>query len=89
MPNWEYLILHRNINSEFKGFPTSLVVTYFWDDDPKDSRSTQERLNALGQDGWELVSAYPTALYQGQAWAGMTTSISYILKRSLETKSAG
>ena len=77
MTKWEYMTLTRRI-VKYPGFGSSDVI-YRWDDgNPKD---WDELLNELGEQGWELVSAYPQASSGGEAWAGVTDRIILIFKR--------
>jgi hypothetical protein len=57
MQKWEYLKLESNIKNRgvFGNNPT-----YAWEDDKSNPMSFQERLNFLGNEGWELVSSFPT-----------------------------
>jgi len=47
MQKWEYMTL--SLLPDDKQIPQ-------WTDAPEDSRSASERLNELGEEGWELVS---------------------------------
>ncbi len=38
-------------------------------------------LKQLGEDGWELIAAYPLVSVMGDAFAGITTEVDYIFKR--------
>lgn len=51
-PTWEY----KMISVEAKG----------WLGDKLDFQSFTDHLNALGRDGWELVSIFDTSNMQGQ-----------------------
>ncbi|WP_442958347.1 DUF4177 domain-containing protein [Povalibacter sp.] len=44
-------------------------------------RSSEERLNAMGQEGWELVQAVTASHPDSSAWAGLTNALHYIFKR--------
>jgi hypothetical protein len=48
-----------------------------------DAAVVQEHLNALGRDGWELASSFPTA-----AMDGLTRSVSLIFKRAISLRPA-
>ncbi|HEX5838259.1 MAG TPA: hypothetical protein VFY26_10555 [Anaerolineales bacterium] len=66
MQNWEYMVLQLVMNEK-----ENLV----WLDAPEDSRSIADRLNALGTQGWELVSVDTNSL------SGVTIRTIYYLKR--------
>ena len=72
MAKWEYITLTRNIIylSEVK---------YEWSD--KNKIGFDERLNDLGEQGWELVSAFPESSNSIMS-EGTTTRIKLIFKRS-------
>jgi hypothetical protein len=86
MQKWEYMVLERLMDTKqhIRLTKTFLSISSSWLDDPNDSRSMSERLNALGQDGWDLISAYPKAQISGDAWSGVTSSQILILKRPKE-----
>ena len=67
MQKWEYLALVQQWNIGEKRF--------YWGDDENDNRNTAERLNALGQEGWELVSGF--------ASGSMGVQFNYLLKRPI------
>jgi hypothetical protein len=48
MQKWEYLIVAHLMDEKTREF--------HWHDDENDNRSKTERLNALGEEGWELVT---------------------------------
>jgi hypothetical protein len=88
MPNYEYLLLSRRVSYTLKPGvvkQSTLETKWFWEDVPEDSRTMQERLNALGKEGWELVSAFPLAQRSGEGWSGMTSCVDLILKRTVES----
>ena len=66
---WEYMTL--SLLPDEKQVPQ-------WTDAPEDSRSASERLNELGEDGWELVSVAQ------HIEVGDKRSTVYWLKRSVE-----
>jgi hypothetical protein len=75
MQKWEYKIIIRMFN---KG-------KYEWSNPPNEKRSYEEFLNALGQEGWELISTLPVSV-PNQAWdAGATKAIHYLLKRPVSS----
>lgn len=41
-------------------------------------------LHKMGEEGWELVSAYPVSNIQAQGFAGLTTMVNYVFKRPKE-----
>ena len=63
---WEYKI----ISPEVKGLVDREV-------DPK----TQQLLNTLGNDGWELVSMAPLAGNTVVAWGAVSVNFVFVLKR--------
>ena len=65
MEKWEYKI----INIEIKGWVNKQI-------DPK----TEQLLNELGNDGWELVSIAPIGGGVG-GWGAETSSFAFIFKR--------
>lgn len=69
MQNWEYMVLQLVMNDK-----ENLV----WLDAPEDGRSIADRLNDLGTQGWELVSADTNSL------SGVTIRTIYYLKRPVE-----
>jgi len=57
MQKWEYLKLEHRLK------PHGIFVSepaYYWEDDKTNPMSFQERLNFLGDQGWELISNFPT-----------------------------
>lgn len=70
MQKWEYRVLVRHYESSGKTD---------WAD--KDKRKGEERLNAMGQEGWELVQVVPIHHAESSAWSGLTTHLQYIFKR--------
>ena len=78
MQKWEYLRL-INERSEDDNL-------FYWLDMPEKSTKLlppEERLTALGQQGWELVSVLPTSTWSGERMSGYTTRTTYWLKRSI------
>jgi len=51
MKKWEYTLLIQLWDNEKRRF--------YWADHESDPRSSQERVDALAQEGWETVSAFP------------------------------
>lgn len=71
MGKWEYRALVR------LAIPTrGDWLAYKWQHDEKDARSSEELLNALGSEGWELVTA--TCVPSGNGPGG---HLHYLLKR--------
>jgi hypothetical protein len=71
MQKWEYFVLVRSqLNGQWR-----------WAEDNKDNRSSNEVLNDLGKQGWELVST-PTMLASLYGNVGSTV-MQYIFKRPL------
>jgi hypothetical protein len=66
MQKWEYMIFAQSRDNQTK-------MTY-WDDDKTDQRGAKDRLNDLGDEGWELAAVYPLT----------PTDFVYILKRPKE-----
>ena len=50
MQKWEYMIIVQAWNN--------IEQKFYWGDDMTDERNPTDRLNALGQEGWELVSTF-------------------------------
>ena len=67
MKKWEYLLLVQLWDHEKQRF--------YWADHETDSRDSQERLEALAQEGWETLSAFPCG--------ARATQQNYLLKRSV------
>lgn len=72
MQKWEYQILQLIYDDEGNDFT--------WKDTREETakHKRSERLNELGQDGWELVNV------QNIQVAGTTRAIDYFLKRPIE-----
>jgi hypothetical protein len=68
MQKWEYMTL--SLLPDEKNVPQ-------WTDAPEDNRTASERLNELGEEGWELVSV-------AQHVEGKTYRTVYWLKRSVD-----
>lgn len=51
MKKWEYRLLVALWDHD-KG-------RFYWADNERDQRNSQERLEALAQEGWETVSSFP------------------------------
>jgi hypothetical protein len=70
MQKWEYFAIVQSWDDEEKKFR--------WGDDLTDERNVTERLNALGQEGWEVVAAYAST-------SGMQRDYyNYLLKRPIK-----
>jgi Domain of unknown function (DUF4177) len=67
MQKWEYQVVVRVL----------VDTKYQWADE-KDKRSPGEMLNALGEEGWELVAAHAALAYLGTK---TVSHVHYILKR--------
>ena len=78
MQKWEHYVL--TMRNRFEGGFHPKVDQY-WDDNPKDQRGLSDRLTTLGQEGWELVAAYPESMGTTTFSAGQTTSVTFVLKR--------
>jgi hypothetical protein len=70
MNRWEYRVLVRGFDKN---------DNYIWTD--KDQRSSEERLNAMGLEGWELIEVVTVSRPDASSWAGLTTGLHYIFKR--------
>ncbi len=70
MQKWEYRVLLRGYDK--KG-------DYIWGD--KDTSSSEECLNEMGRDGWELVEVVTVSRPGSDNWGGLTTGLHYIFKR--------
>ena len=86
MQKWEYLTLTRSIDYVYKpgilpGIGDSGGFNYNWSDDNK--MGWDARLKSIGDQGWELVQAFPVSIGLGDS--GRTTSIYLIFKRSIES----
>ena len=66
MMKWEYMTL-------------VLAAKGFWLGGSIDGEKLNERLNELGEEGWELVSMFDTNMAQGQ-----TRDVFAVLKRPLQ-----
>jgi hypothetical protein len=71
MQKWEYLTktAHRTIRAK----------DWEWN-------SWQDAVdtNKLGEEGWELVCAYPVSSMVRDQFAGLTTEVVYIFKRAIQ-----
>jgi len=47
------------------------------------SNDTEEDLDALGKEGWELVSVSPITANMGTSWGGTTASFVFFFKRKI------
>ena len=70
MTSWDYRVLVRGFDKK---------DNFVWVDE--DPRSGEERLNAMGADGWELVQVLTISRPGSSGWAGLTTAMHYIFKR--------
>lgn len=70
MEKWEYAIIF----SEVKGWINSKL-------DPE----TQNRMNILGNSGWELVSFTPMSGNNTTAWGAATSNFILVFKRQIKT----
>lgn len=82
---WEYMALELQCQ---RG-PLGGIMRWYWTDmpntyySPEERLSALDRLQALGEDGWELVSATPLSLeYGAGGLAGITSAVEYTLKRA-------
>lgn len=82
---WEYMALELQCH---RG-PLGGIIRWHWTDMPDahygaDERlAALDRLQALGEDGWELVSVTPLSLdYGAGGLSGITSAIEYTLKRA-------
>lgn len=73
MQRWDYKVVVRAYTVNGGG-----QINFTWPHDPKDKRNGEEVLQALGQEGWELVSmtTIPTPYPTG--------AVHYTLKRPLQ-----
>jgi hypothetical protein len=69
MQKWEYKTLQLAMNEK---------ENLIWFDAEDDQRSVKDRLNELGEEGWELVSVDTRSL------SGVTIGTVYYLKRPVE-----
>jgi len=67
MQKWEYVTLTQIYNRDDE--------KYFWTDDDADERGAIQRLNEVGQEGWELVAVHSPRHF------GSTGGNLYFLKR--------
>jgi len=80
---WEYLYLARRIDYKYGGLLAAGLFEISWGDG--DEMGFEERLNYLGDQGWEVVSIYPICLMHGGSTnTSDTTSIGVVLKRPKE-----
>ena len=68
MNKWEYQLLVELWDFEKQEF--------YWADNKTDQRNSGERLNALKQEGWEVISSFPSGM--------IGTQHNYLLKRPCE-----
>jgi hypothetical protein len=79
MQKWEFLRLINERNED--------DTLFYWQDLPEVSTRElppQERLNQFGQEGWELITVFPSSTWSGERMAGYTTRTTYWLKRALQ-----
>lgn len=69
MTTWEYHVIHTNIRLQFKEIWTAKI---------KDEATGWEMIQQLGQEGWEMVSAFPL-----QSPEGGTISVAWVFKRPI------
>jgi len=69
MTAWEYRIEHTSIRMSFQDLYTARA---------REDASSWERIQRLGLEGWEMVSAIPLASAEGASVA-----IAWVFKRSL------
>jgi len=67
MQKWEYKIIKPNVEG--------------WISAKMDSEKSEELLNNLGIDGWELISVLP--LTEQSGWGSRTGQVLLILKRKI------
>lgn len=82
---WEYMALELQCQ---RG-PLGGIMHWYWQDIPDTRYSVEGRLSALdrlqmlGEEGWELVSVTPLSLdYGAGGLAGLTSTIEYAFKRT-------
>ena len=68
MKKWKYELLVQLWDHEKQQF--------YWADHETDPRDSQERLEALAQEGWVILSAFPCG--------GRVTQHNYLLRRPLD-----
>lgn len=74
MQKWEYL------TQQYACKTSGLVsVSFKWD-----WKEINSNLVSLGEQGWELVSAYPLAHLAGLGYSGSTSRVVFIFKRPIE-----
>jgi hypothetical protein len=78
MQQWEYVFLTRHI---IYGGIFTTREEWYWADEKSNRMSAEERLNRMGDLGWELVAAVPASNFGGLQFAGKTTAFTFILKR--------
>lgn len=71
MSKWEYQVLNQS-----RKFEGALVGAKFGEWAPTID------LTRIGSDGWELVTVIPTSSHDGSAYAGNTTELQWVFKRS-------
>jgi hypothetical protein len=79
MQKWEFLRLINERNED--------DTLFYWQDLPEVSTKElppQERMNRLGQEGWELITVFPSSTWSGERMAGYTTRTTYWLKRAVQ-----
>jgi hypothetical protein len=81
MAKWEYY--RFSLTREKPSFSgTWTEFTAIIDGKKMDLRKVDEYIDALGKNGWELVSVTPIS-YQSSNWLGMTDWLLYYFKREL------
>jgi hypothetical protein len=71
MQKWEYLTQEYACKT-----PGLITGSFEWD-----WKGINGNLHSLGEQGWELISAYPLAHLQGLGSSGVTSQVVFIFKR--------
>ena len=71
MTTWEHTLLVSDIGGTMR--PN---VNKVWEQKSKDDKTDWERIQQLGNEGWELVNSFPIAGGNGASW-----QIVWVLKR--------
>jgi hypothetical protein len=82
---WEYITLELQV----KRGPLGGIIHWYWHDlpdthySPEDRLIAHDRLQTLGEDGWELFSTTALSLeYGAGGLSGLTSAIEYTFKRA-------
>ena len=83
---WEYTMISGRImapedSRDFRGQGMDLL----WKAQAEDP-TTWQHIQEAGQNGWELVNAFPIAEYTEEDNAGYTSIIAFMFKRPLRAK---